>query len=284
MGSIRFAVYPATLLDDWPEVFAGYLTGADGRIFSTRIEISGNVVNCRRATSESAKFHVVWPVKDFGRLVLPTASLPEREEPYLMALELARGKIVQIRDQAAQWELAGMRIPAEFVEQSRAAHKSFSRAALSQDRPEIASQLANDAINLACVAAETLTRSYAAQSMAGRLLRFGTLPFSIGCDLHESLPSPESKELFESLFNSTTVSVAWRTIEAVEGEYNWETTDRQLDWCESQRMMVRGGPLLDLGPNGLPAWLSRWKDDPVNLQSFVCDFIETAMFRYLGKR
>jgi hypothetical protein len=283
MGLIRFAIHPVTLLNDWPEVHAGYLTGADGRVFPTRIEVVGNIVGCRRTSSESAKFHVAWRVKDFGYLVIPTASLSEREQPYLLAVELARGKIVQVRNQAAQWELSGLKIPAEFNVHHRAAHRAFSRAASSQEFPEESCRLADEAIYQACLAAEILTRSYAAQSLAGRLQRFGTLSFSIGCDLHETLPPPATHDVFDDLFNSTSVSVPWRVIEAVEGEYNWELTDRQLEWCESQRMMVRGGPLLDLGPDSLPTWLERWQNDLLNLQSFVCDFVETAISRYVGR-
>ena len=284
MGLIRFAVYPATLLNDWPEVHAGYLTGADGRIFPTRIEILDNIIGCRRGTSESAKFHVVWPVAGFGRVVIPTASLPEREQPYLLPIELARGKIVQVRNQAATWELAGLKLPEEFAAPNRTAHRIFAKAASSQDRPEEACELANEAIRYACQAAETLTRSYAAQSLVGRLQRFGTLPISIGCDLETTtVPMPGTEELFENLFNSATVSIPWRIIEEVEGEYNWDLPDRQLEWCEDKKLMIRGGPLLDLGANHLPKWLSRWEHDTLNLQSFVCDFVETAVSRYVGR-
>ncbi len=283
MGLIRFAVHSASLLTDWPEVHAGYLTGADGRVFPTRIEVQDNIVGCRRTSSESAKFHVAWPVKDYGRLVIPTGSLPEREQPYLLSVELARGKIVQVRNQAAQWELAGLRVPAEFAGPNREAHRLFARAASSQEKPEMASDLANEAIHCACQAAEILTRSYATQSLAGRLQRFGTLPVSIGCELLGELPLPAHNELFNSLFNTATVSVPWKVVESVEGEYNWDSADAQLEWCESQKLMVRGGPLLDLGSNRLPTWLARWEHDLLNLQSFVCDFVETAITRYVGR-
>lgn len=283
MGLIRFAVHPATLLGDWPEVHAGFLTGADGRVYSTRIEILDNIVGCRRTSSESAKFQVAWPVEGFGRMMVSTTSLPERDQPYLLPVELARGKIVQVRNQASQWELAGLVIPPEFAVPHKAAHKAFSKAASSQTNPESACQLANEAIHQAFIAAEILTRSYAAQSLAGRLQRFGSLPISIGCDMPRDVPPAAASELYNSLFNSSMISVAWNVIEAIEGEFNWEWTDKQLEWCESQRMMVRGGSLLDLGPNGLPSWLSRWQTDILNLQSFVCDFVETAISRYQGR-
>ncbi len=283
MGLIRFAVHPALLIDDWPEVYRGYLTGADGRVFSTRIEIDGGIIGCRRTSSESSKFHVAWPVLGFGRPVVATASLPERDEPYLLPVELARGKIVQVRNQASQWELSGMRVPPEFAEPSRLAHRAFAKAASCQERPEEASQLANEALHFACAAAEILTHGYAEQALLGRLQRFGGLPASIGCELQGSIPNPDANELFAAAFNSATIAVPWGKIEAIEGEYDWGPSDRQLEWCEQQKLMVRGGPLIDLGPEGLPPWLARWEHDIFNLQSFVCDFVETAISRYVGR-
>lgn len=283
MGLIRFAVHPASLIDDWPEVYRGYLTGADGRVYSTRIEVDGEIVGCRRTSSESCKLHVAWPVAGFGRPVIATASLPERDEPYLLPIELARGKIVQVRNQASQWELSGMRVPPEFAEPSRQAHRSFAKAASCQERPEAASKLANEALHFACVAAETLTRGYAEQALAGRLQRFGGLPASIGCELQGLMPNPDANELFAAAFNSATVAVPWRKIEVIEGEYDWAPSDRQLEWCEQQKLLVRGGPLIDLGPDGLPPWLARWEHDIFNLQSFVSDFVETAISRYVGR-
>lgn len=288
MGLIRFAVHPASLMEDWPEVYRGYLSGADGRVFPTRIEVDGHIVGCRRTTSESSKFHVAFPVPDFGRPIVITASLPERAQPYLLVVELARGKIVQVRNQASNWELAGMQIPPAFAAPSKAAHRAFASAATSQNDPEAATRLATEALQHAFRAAEILTLAYANQALAGRLQRYGSLPASVGCELQSSSPRPEANELFNAAFNAATVAVPWRTIEAVEGEYNWEPIDRQLEWCEQQKgeqqkLLVRAGPLIDLGPDGLPSWLARWEHDVFNLRSFICDFAETALSRYVGR-
>ncbi len=282
MGLMRFLVHPASLLTDWSEVHRGYLCGADGRIFPTRIEVEGNLVSCRRSTSESAKLHVGWPIPSYGRPVTSTASLPEREEPYLLAVELARGKIVQIRNQASQWEVAGMRIPAEFARPSTEAHRLFARAASCQEQPETASLLAGEALQLACRAADCLTRSYAQQALAGRQQRYPQLAL-LGCELGGAPPPGEAEELFLKTFDAAAIRCSWTDIESAEGDYNWDAVDRQLEWCEAHRLKVRAGPLIDLGPNGLPAWLSHWEHDLLNVQSFVCDFVETAISRYVGR-
>lgn len=282
MGLIRFAVYPTELVNDCPEVHRGYLSGADGRIFPTRIEIEGNIIGCRRSSSESSKFHVAWPVPGCGRIMVQTASLPERDAPYLLAVEMARGKIVQIRNQASAWELSGMQLPTEFREVCSQAFRIFSRAACSQDTPELASQLAWEALTEACRAGQLLSLAFAQQALAGRQLRYHHLPISLGCELG-TLPNAEKSDLFCAAFNAVTIPVIWTKIEQEEGTYDWSTVDQQVSWAEQHRLMMRGGPLIDLGPAGLPHWLAHWEHDIFNLQSFVCDFVETAMSRYLGR-
>ena len=82
---------------------------------------------------------------------------------------------------------------------------------------------------------------------------------------------------------AAAIPLNWRTIEESEGEYRWDLLDQQVDWCEQNRLMVLGSPLVDFGPSGLPPWLARWEHDFFNLQSFVCDFVETAVARYMGR-
>ncbi|MBM4076584.1 MAG: glycoside hydrolase, partial [Planctomycetes bacterium] len=246
-------------------------------------EVHENIVECRRLSSESCKFSVAWPVTGFGRPIVTTASLPEREQPYLLSVELARGKIVQVRNQASQWELAGMILPPDYVESSRQAHRQFSKAASNQDQPDLACQFAAEALHYAFAAAEQLTLSYSKQTLNTRMQRFAGLPSLIGCELQGSLPHSDADELFSAAFNLACVSVPWQSIEKAEGKYDWGPSDRQIDWCEQQKLLVRGGPLISFGPGGLPSWLARWEHDIFNLQSFVCDFVETAVARYVGR-
>ncbi len=282
MGLIRFLVHPAGRMDDWPEVYRGYLSGADGRIFPTRIEVDGTLVVARRSTAESSKFHVACPIPGFGRPVLHTASLPEREQPYHLLVELARGELVQVRNQSANWELAGMKFPAEFGPLMRAAHRAFGKAAGSQDQPELASQHAEDALIITCRAAEVLCQAFTQQALMGRKLRYPQLPASLGCGIAR-VPKADQTDLFAAAFNAVAIPLNWSQIEQVEGDYCWDAVDQALEWAESHRLIASAGPLVDLGPGGLPEWLGQWEHDIFNLQSFVCDFVETAMSRYAGR-
>jgi hypothetical protein len=51
----------------------------------------------------------------------------------------------------------------------------------------------------------------------------------------------------------------------------------------ANRLLVCGGPLLNFAPDGMPPWLGSWSKDASNLQSLVCDYVETAVARYAGQ-
>jgi len=283
MGVMRFLVHPVASLADWPELHRAYISGIDQAAWPTRVEVAGDLLLCRRQNSESGKLNVVWPVEGFGRPMVSTASLPEREDPYLLTVELARGKIVQVRNQLALWHAAGMAIPAKFESLHREAHRLLAQAVAIQHRPAEASEIAQQAIVSEFRAAEVLTRSYTEQRLEMRHHQYPRLPTILGCSLGDVLLDPPRQEQFLDAFNGAAIPLQWRHIEPLEGDYRWETYDTQVEWALANNLLIRGGPLIDLSPNGLPAWLSQWQHDYWNLQSFVCDFIETVISRYVGK-
>jgi hypothetical protein len=283
MGVMRFLVYPPELLDDWPEVFDGYLSGADGRVFATQIEVAGNLVTCRRPTSDSGRLHVAWPVEGFGRPVVCTASLPEREEPYLLPLELARGKVAQLRDQVSTWEVGGMTVPEAFLAPSQDAQRKFREAAAVQDQQARAAEFSSQSLALAFQAAEIVVESYAAQRLAARRKRSPQPTAALGCALGQYLPGEAASTALRESFAAALIAADWKYVEQAAGDANWELVDAQLEWALANRLFVFGGPLLDLSPEGMPAWLGSWGSDLPNLQSLICDYVETAVGRYAGR-
>lgn len=283
MGVMRFLIHPPSIVADCPDLYRAYVAGWDGRVFPTRVEIDGNVMACRRPVAESGSLHVAWPVEGFGQPVLATPSLPEREEPYLLAVELARGQISRLREQSNDWQNQGIAVPAAFAERYRTAHRLFAQSVAAQNDAPRAAELSQQALQAACEASELLSAAYAEQQVAGLRRRSGQSPALLGCRLNQSVPSGDEERAFCEAFSAAVVPVEWQLIEPVEGEYNWDLNDAQVAWCENHRLHMVGGPLIDLAPSGLPAWLWQWESDVLNLQSFVCDFVETAISRYCGR-
>lgn len=283
MGVMRFLISPTELLGDWPEIHRAYVSGFDRHVFPTQVEISGNQLICRRLHSDSGKLHVAFPVAGYGRPVLATSSLRERELPYLLPLELARGRIAEVRDQASQWEQIHMIIPNEYRDAERQAFQLFCQASAVQANPEETCRLAGLSLVEACRASDLLLKAYTAQRLAVSHRATDNPPASLGCALPWDVPDEPTREVFCDTFQAAALPIEWKRIEPVEGHYQWNIIDRLLDCCIEHRQLPRGGPLIDLGAGGLPQWLAPWESDVVNMQSFVCDWVETAVSRYMGR-
>lgn len=283
MGVMRFTLHPAGQLDATTEIPQAFLCGFDGRVFPSRVEIDGNTLTFRRMNSESGKFHLPYPVAGFGRPIVSTATLRESETPYCLALELARGKICQVRNQLAVWESLGMQIPEDFVVAHRLAHRLFAQATGAKSDLAECSRLADQAIAKAHEAAAKLAKSYVRQRLAVRFKRSPQLPVSFGCQLNQEDIKLDGALSLTDTFNAVGVPVEWHRIEPEEGTYHWENCDAVVDWAHDRKLLMRAGPLLDFSENGLPQWLKQWGHDFYNLQSFISDFVETAVSRYTGK-
>lgn len=283
MGVMRFIIHPPSRAVEHAEVHRAYFSTLEMGIAATNVEVSGGIATCRKGSDESARLHVAWEVPGFGRPMLTTASLIEREEPYFLALELVRGKLVQVRNQLAAWETEGLKPSEEFREEFQRAHRHFSRASSQQDDVEACASEAERALQEVCGAAERLARERTEYDVLKQQRKYQHLHTLLGTAINTRGLSGSDESTFLETFNALAIPMDWRSIEPEQGELIWETVDRQLAWCELHRLIPKGGPLLNLGPNGFPDWLWAWEKDARNVQSFIADFVETAVERYAGR-
>ncbi len=278
---MRFMVHPATHVGVEPP--PAYMTGFDGRTFPMRVDYEEDSLVCTRQVNDSGKLHILCAVAELGSVVLSTASLRERSEPYNLALELARGTLCELRNQAGTWDVAGLMRPAACELPYREAHRLLRDAVFHQRSVAECSDLAWQSISQAVHAGELLTQAYIDQRLVFRMARSQSLPISLGCDTGPSPILGDDAQRFARVFNSAIVPIRWADVEPVEGTYQWESFDQLVDWCTQERLFVIAGPLLDFSAQGMPSWLQTWQNDFLNLQSFVSDFVETAVSRYVGR-
>jgi hypothetical protein len=234
-----------------------------------------------------------------------SATLMERSKPYHVQIELARGKVNQLRGQLSDWLGGGLEVPAAVLEQVRAATLAFSRA-VTQGPVEQAEAQAQQALTLAYAAADQLVRLYVDQVFRVRQQRMPRLDTTLGCRLASARPgagagpgsgagsgsgagpgSPDPAEAANTALlgacNTVCLPLAWNEIEPAEADYNWGPQDALLDWAQSKGLPVSAGPLIDFSKARLPDWLWLWEGDLPSLASFMCDYVETAIKRYRGR-
>ncbi len=282
MGLMRFIVSPPDRMTE-QTVEQAYLSGLDRIPWQVQTHYSRGLLTLERAISESATLHVPWHVPGFGRLVISTASLMERDQPYHLPLELARGKIGQVRNQLADWQSIGLQVPGTVLAKVEEAVWVLGRAAVTQNGVLPSAPQAEEALRLAMEAAQMLALCYTEQALAVRRRVNGKLVANLAGDLGTGLLDDNTAAQFLQTFNAAAIPFSWREIEASEDAYSWTVTDTQVEWCRAHGLAVYGGPLIQLDRQSLPDWLYVWEGDFDEVLGFVCKHVETIVTRYRGR-
>ena len=169
MGVMKFRLPsndPAQRASDYRKA---YITGLDRTPGRVGVELRNGLMTCIRETTESGRLFVPWPIDGHGTPIVGTATLAERPAPYVLAVELARGKLNDVRNQLADWTQMGLRSTPELERALDEAQRAFIRAATSADQPEAAWRRPRASLDGLGTAGDLLIEAYTAQVLQSRL-------------------------------------------------------------------------------------------------------------------
>lgn len=282
MGILRFRFNrDGDLPNDVAERTA--VVSLEGVPWTCRVERHNNELRIVRKVADSGYLHVPWRSSQYGELLLSTATVVERGEPYDLVVELARGTIHRVATQLAEWQLSGLQDTGDVSDRLARAKGDFARAVAGSGEPEERDALARTALDTALDASELLMARYTAQVIAMRRQEPARIPTWLGCNLGVQSPGDAAARLFTTAFNAAVVPFSWREVEPSVGDFDWLESDRQLEWCAQQGIRVCGGPLLSLESLDLPDWLYLWEDRPDDVAGYIREHITRVVKRYKGR-
>jgi hypothetical protein len=246
--------------------------GPDNMPWPTQVQQSGRQLLLSRPLDESAYLVAPWTVQS-GSFMGSSATLMERQAPYNFLLELARGKVNQLRNQLFDWRTEGLVVAPGLVQLTQDAVRAFGRAALQQETPDAASREAQNALDLAYDAGRQLVQAYVQQVFAIRHQRAQRLETQLGCRLPVAVPGPAQTQALRETCTSVVIPMSWHVIESEEATYNWDSVDRRLAWAAEHGLPATAGPLVDFSSSQLPAWLWLWERDLPSMATFMCKFV-----------
>ena len=283
MGKLTFQLPADLAADAARELERSCLAGGpDNMPLATELHLNNDTLILAREEDESSYLVAPWPLDDLGHLMGTSATLMNRAAPYRLLLELARGKINQVRCQAADWRLGGLHVGPLLQNQMHEATLAFGHAVSAEAATE-GTERAREALSLGYQSAEQLVQAYVEQVFAIRHQRQPRLESTLACRLGATVPAAEPGEHLVQTFNSLNVPLSWNTIEAQEGEFRWDAADAVIDWADRQGAEVTAGPLIDFSPVLLSAWLWNWERDVAGLAAFMCKFVELTVRRYRSR-
>lgn len=278
---MKFLVYKDGQLYKDFTLSGAYLFGADLIPFRhvDDIRFSDGVIDCSKKSQDSAGLSLLWPVEGFGRLMLNTTRIPERPEPYILNVELARARLMQITLKREDWALFD---PCDELEaQAEEAEGLFIEALQNISEPSKAASLADKALAKGLEFSEKLAARHAEQYLSLRFKNRGLGRHSLGCAVEPSLLDNErySKWLME-MFGFITIPINWSKIETKRGEYDFDAIDHCMDHLSGKRLALCAGPLLCFTPETVPGWLLKPETDFEKVRERAYEFIAKIVTRY----
>ena len=282
MGMMIFDLPPG-LPDDAQEELerASVAGGQDAMPYPTQVMVEQGQMVLSRHVDESGCLVTPWSVNGTGRVMVSSATLMERINPYQLAVELARGKINQVRGQSSDWLMGGLLMPDALANQIREASLAFSKAVTHVPDPA-AGEEALTALGQGFKAADHLVQAYMNQVFQVRHHRQAQLDTTLACNVHPGPLEAGQQEALRQTFNAVCLPFSWANIEREEETYHWDEYDQLVNWAAGLKIPIIGGPLVDFSGPGLPPWLWEKETDLTTRCSYLSDFVERTVARYQG--
>lgn len=256
-----------------------HMVGADDIGVRSTIRFTDGMVVCDKTSMSAAALALQVELEDIGQLMLQTCLLPDRGEPYVLFLELARHRLMRTIAKQEDWSMFDL--PDDHAANRRLnnAKRKFIEA-LSAEDPAEADRLSRECLRTAIDASEELALSQAEGALTRRRQN-GSLSRNVfGCGVRLTQTNEKLAPALLSNFDYLHVPTPWRQLEPVEQEYSWTQLDAWCEWAYRHRLPIVAGPLVSFTPEVVPDWLYIWEHDYDTVRDLLYEHIERVVTRY----
>ncbi len=279
---MKFQVFKNGKVVDKFTLCGAYLFGSDGiAIRRAQITFKDGIIECEKSTGETGGLALLWPIDGFGKVLLPTTFLPEREKPYNLNVEIARAKLMQIVNKQEDWsyfsQLEGL------ANYSKEAQDLFVEAVQNSSNAPLASQLADKSLEKAILVSEKLAGKQADSFFDARRKNRGFGRGCLGCRIDtKAVTNPKYLEILLKLFGFVSIPINWGQIESHRGSYDFSTVDACIKVLSKKKLAIGAGPLLCFSKEYLPKWLLRDEIGFEKVREAAYQFVTSIVNRYSG--
>ncbi len=275
---IRFQVFhEGRAATSWP-LRNAYLIGVDGNPLRAEIYFEKGQIVCETREPTSVALALQHRVGELGELTIQSCLLPQRDEPYLLALELARHRLMILYAKLEDWGMFELGSEHAVTKRCQRARKAFIDALCVQhEDPAGAWRMAQESLASALDGSEELALAHSL-ILLNRRKETASLPEApVGCGVH--LDQGRQPSLLGQ-FDFLQIPTPWKRLAPEEGEYQWQAMDRWIEWAREQRKAVVAGPLINFEPTNLPDWLYIWEHDYDTVRDLIYEHVEQVVGRY----
>lgn len=278
---LRFQVFHHGELAKQYPLQNAYMLGSDQSTLRGEVSFQGGLIHCDKRESGTASFVLQHAVGDCGQITVQTCLLPERDEPYVLTLELARHRLMTLYAKLEDWAMFELDAQHPAMKRFEIARRLFIKAlCLERQQPAQASRVALRSLISSIDGSEELALAHS-ELLLNRRKITGSLPrYPIGCGVALDQTQERIRAGLLANFDMFYLPVTWRSLAPEEGEYRWEKPDDWAQWIGKQRMPVLAGPIISFDPRHAPDWLYIWEHDYDTVRDLVYDHTQRVVTRY----
>lgn len=267
-----------TAIEDLGQVGA-YVVGSDGVPLRAEMELREGQIVCAKRADGPAAISLLWPVPGYGAAMLETSRLLDREKPYNLPMELARGRLMRISLKREDWGLfdfEGIEPLAAEIEKGR----DLLVEALKADTHDEQGSLGNQALKLSMLAGEKLSHFHADIFLTRRKQMHAFTRRTFGCAVDMTNTEDTYRQALRTQFDFVYLPISWRSLEPAKGKFEWTKFDAWVEWFAQQQIPIRMGPLVSFSENNVPAWVLKECTDFETVRNLVFDHVRRLVDRY----
>src|SRR4051794_30830079 len=167
---LRFRVFKNGVPPAELDLATAYLVGSDSVPIRGEFSYSNGEIVCRKRAAGPAALTLMWETKNFGSVMLETTRLPERDEPYILNLELARGRVMRLMQKREEWGLFDLPEAAAVNEKAVEARDLLLEAITHQGEPSVASEFSDKCLQIILPISEQAALTHADLLLQRRII------------------------------------------------------------------------------------------------------------------
>ena len=255
------------------------LIDKDELVVPGRVRLRDGVVSCERRSDGATALRLLYDAGDPGELALRTCLLSQREEPYILSVELARHRIGTFVHKAEDWHMVNLDEAHPAMQLWDEARRIFTKAMVTTD-PVQADRAGRASLALAIRASERLAVAHGEILLRRRFSERPAPSTAIGVRVDPARRGEALRELARRHFRLLAVPLRWDRLCPKEGVYHWDDVDDWIGWAEDHKCRVIAGPLVDLGRHGLPGWVASRAVSYEHLRDLAYEHVKQVVNRY----
>ncbi|QDV27060.1 hypothetical protein [Aureliella helgolandensis] len=282
MGDLHFHTSQAEEFD--PRVWnTAYLTGIEGIPWHCHHRLQGEQFSIGREIDESGKLNIVWPTTALGNVCLATTSLRLSPKLYNLGVEVARGTVHQLKNQAYEWQRIGLKFPDGFLPLADQALDYLLQGLTAPAQSKQQHTHAQNAIDQSLQASVALCDTFSTQALDSRRATEGRLATLLGARLQPEVSLTSIGDALNSAFNLVSVPVELGRVELSSGKTDFSHFDQQVEWAANVGKRVCVGPLVNFRKGQLPQWMVLLDAEFEKVLEVSCEHAARCVERYRGK-